>query len=171
MQASLIFSQFAFCEHSKPPSFLQAEEQPSPSFLPSPQTVGVHTLGWPSHLKPVSNLHAVEQPSEATLLPSSHCSDEPTILSPQITSSWQGLPGGLQEKPGWVAKQLAWQPSPSLRLPSSQASSSVSLPSPQPAGTGVSGLQGEPGTVSSHSKLNPGPPAPGVLEPPLEPPF
>src|SRR3954467_11051125 len=134
-QAPLIFSQLAFCEHSKPASFLQDAEQPSPSlvlpsshsspikspsphsevqpspvqvgsvwqvdeqpskgtalpssqlsapsFLASPQTVGVQTLGWPSHLKPTSNLQVAEQPSPAALLPSSHCSEVPTMLSPQ----------------------------------------------------------------------------------------
>src|SRR6478609_794645 len=219
MHLSLIFSQFAVCEHVKPPSFLQVEEQPSPSlvlpsshsslikrpsphsevqpvpvhlgsvwhveeqpsngtalpssqlsapsFFPSPHFVGEQVLGWPSHLKPTSNLQLAEQPSPAVVLPSSHCSEEPTILSPQITSSWHGLPGGLHEKPGWVAKQLPRQPSLSLRLPSSQASSSSSLPSPQFIGAGVEGLQGEPGAVGSQSMFRPAPlpPLPSKMNP------
>lgn len=73
------------------------------------------------------------------------------MLSPHTTSSWQGLPGGLHEYPGSTARQLAWQPSLGVVFPSSHASSSVSVPSPQPAGAGASGLQGEPGSVGSHT--------------------
>src|SRR6185369_12103641 len=119
MHLSLIFSQLAVCEQVKPPSFLQSWEQPSPSLvLPSSHSSLIKRPSPHSEVQPEpehfgSVWQVAEQPSPAVLLPSSHCSDEPTILSPQITSSWQGLPGGLHEKPGCVAKQLPWQPSPS----------------------------------------------------------
>src|SRR5262245_10210394 len=87
------------CEVQGPPlqlgSAWQVFEQPSrgmslpssptsaPSFLPSPQVVGVHTLGMPSHLNPSSSLQRLEQPSPSAVLPSSQSSELATILSPQ----------------------------------------------------------------------------------------
>jgi hypothetical protein len=76
-------------------SIWQSSEQPSkgmvlpssqlsaPSTMPSPQMVGVQTLGLPLHLWPISTLHVGEQPSPATVFPSSHCSGKATMPSPQ----------------------------------------------------------------------------------------
>jgi hypothetical protein len=55
-----------------------------------------------------------------------------------------------------------------LRLPSSQLSSSVSKPSPQPGGAGVFGLQGELSAVGSHMvKTGPVPPVSITMSGPL----
>src|SRR5690606_12476861 len=54
--------------------------------------------------------------------------------SPQRAMGKHACPAAAQLKPDSTRRQLAAQPSPSSLLPSSHASSSVSTPSPQPAG-------------------------------------
>src|ERR1041384_1395799 len=126
MQASLIFSQLAFCEHSKPGSFLQADEQPSPSLvLPSSHSSSINSPSPHSDLQPsamqVGSVWQVEeQPSNGIVLPSSQLSAPSFILSPQTVGLHVlGWPSHL--KPG-SNLHVAEQPSPATMLPSSHCS-------------------------------------------------
>jgi hypothetical protein len=79
--------------------------------------------------------------------------------SPQRAIGWQGCPA-TQLNPGSATRQLAAQPSPEARLPSSQASSSVCTPSPHPRGAISESRQLGPEQSSTPAKI-PGSPPPG----------
>src|SRR5450432_1412904 len=151
-------------------SALPSSQLSAPSFLPSPQTVGVHTLGVPSHLKPSSSVQRAEQPSPGVVLPSSQNSGSVVTPSPHSTAFEHGVPASGHEKPTSTIRQSALQPSPDTRLPSSQLSSSVSMPSPQPGGF-VTPPSPPPHAFAIHKLVSPAPgstPLPPLDEPPLE---
>ena len=155
MQASLIFSQLAFCEHSKPPSFLQVEEQPSPSLvLPSSHSSLIsrpspHSEVQPSPLQVGSVWQVDEQPSNGTALPSSQLSAPSFLPSPQtVATHWLGCPSHLKPVSNL---QVAEQPSPAVLLPSSHCSDEPTILSPQITSSwhGLpGGLQEKPGWVA-----------------------
>src|SRR6478609_6220280 len=90
MHLSLIFSQLAVSEQVKPPSFLQVDEQPSPSLvLPSSHSSPMSRPSPHSEVQPVS-VHfgsvwqVEEQPSNGMVLPSSQLSAPSFLPSPHF---------------------------------------------------------------------------------------
>src|SRR5690606_19408012 len=140
---------------------LPSSHSSAPSTTPSPQTVGVHVLGTPSHLNPISTRQVGEQPSPASTPASSHCSGNERIPSPHLAKGSHGIPASRQMKPGSTSKQLAAQPSPSCSFPSSHASLAASIPSPHFAGPAASPVEIEPPKLL--------PPRPPPASPPVLP--
>src|SRR6187402_1649870 len=120
---SLIFSQLAVCEQVKPPSFLQSEEQPSPSLvLPSSHSSPMSKPSPHSEVQPEpvhlgSVWQVEEQPSNGTALPSSQLSAPSFLPSPHFVGEQVlGCPSHLKPISNL---QPAEQPSPASLLPSS----------------------------------------------------
>src|SRR5688572_13860267 len=146
--------------HPSPMSKLSSSHGSSPSTAPSPQSVGSHSLGSPSHLKPGSSWHVGEQPSSTAVPSSSHCSLPATMPSPHSRAR-QRTPGGqIQPSSIWHSSS---QPSSAVVLPSSHVSVAISLRSPQR----TRDTHGSPGTRQSQrssitqSALQPSPPTGG----------
>src|SRR4051794_22035165 len=124
--APLIFSQLAFCEHSKPGSFVQLDEQPSPSLvLPSSHSSlmsrpSPHSEVQPSAAQVGSVWQVDEQPSKGTALPSSQLSAPSFLPSPQtVAVQALGCPSHLKPTSNLHVSE---QPSPATWLPSSHCS-------------------------------------------------
>src|SRR5262245_53250110 len=141
----LILSQTGICSQSNPFSFVQVEEQPSPSAVlpsshsslmtrPSPQSEVQDSPAQSGSVR-----HSDEQPSKGSSLPSSQLSAPSTTPLPHSASLHTlGSPSHFFPS---STRQRSEQPSPGSRLPSSHRSLAATSPSPQRA---IS-LHGSPG--------------------------
>ena len=122
---------------------------PSPTLQPSPSasdavTIGVHTLGLPTHVLAGLDRAGVEQPSPDTGLPSSHSSPGATTPSPQAGPVPTERTGGAVR-----AEAVAHRRKPTTELPVAQAFPANGRTGLMPAVLAVRALRGAVGAGGS----------------------